>query len=68
VNKCGDLAFIDIKVNAGPLAESVHKVKKDDHILHHVGDESAVIRIPLVGKMQAARGDVSPYVRRGAIA
>jgi hypothetical protein len=47
VNKCGNFAFFDIEVNAGPFAKLVHKVKKDDNVLHRGGDESAVIRVPL---------------------
>jgi hypothetical protein len=34
-------------VNAGPSLKFVHKVKKDDHVLHRVGDESSVVRVPL---------------------
>jgi hypothetical protein len=51
VNKRGDLAFADIKMNAEPFAELVDQVKKDDHVLHRVGNKSSIIRVPLVGKM-----------------
>jgi len=51
VEKCGDLAFVGNKMNAGPFVELVDQVEKEDHVLHRVGDESSVIRIPLAGKM-----------------
>ena len=51
VDKRSDLAFSGIKVNARLFAELVDQVKKDDHVLHRVGDERSVIRVPLVGKL-----------------
>jgi hypothetical protein len=45
VNKSENFAFIDIEVNAGPCAKLVHKIKKDDQVLHSVGDESSAIRV-----------------------
>ena len=51
VDTCCDLAFIDIKVYAGSLAKLVHKVKKDDHVLHRAVDESSVIRVPLASEL-----------------
>jgi hypothetical protein len=52
MDKRCDFAFADIKVNARPLAELVDQVKKDDHVLNRIGDESSVIRVPLAGKLQ----------------
>ena len=51
VDKHSDLAFVGIKMNAGPFPELVDQVKKDDHALHKVGDESYGIRVPLDGKL-----------------
>ena len=51
VDKRNYLAFVDIKVNVGPLAKLVDQVKKDDHVLHRLGDESSVTRVPLAGKL-----------------
>jgi hypothetical protein len=51
VDKRSDLAFADIRVNAGSLAELVDQVKKDELVLHRVGDESSAICVPLVGKL-----------------
>ena len=45
------IAFAGIKVNAGPFAELGDLVKKDDHVLHRVGDESSAIHVPLAGKL-----------------
>ena len=45
------LAFTNIKVNDEPRAKLVHQVKKDDHVLHRVGDESSGIRVPLFEKL-----------------
>ena len=33
-------------------------IKERDHILNLVGNESAVIDIPLAGQFEAARGDI----------
>jgi hypothetical protein len=62
VNKRDDFAFVGIEANAGPSAKLVHKVEKDDHVLHRVGDVSSVIRVPLVGELQAARGDAIAFL------
>ena len=51
VEKCGNLAFIGIKMNAGPFSELVEQFEKGDRVLHRVCDESLVIRIPLAGKL-----------------
>jgi hypothetical protein len=51
VDKRSYLAFVGIKTNAGHFAELLDPVKKDDHVLHRVGDESSVIRVPLAGKL-----------------
>ena len=51
MDKCGDLAFVGIKMNAGPFAELVGEFEKGDHVLHRVGDESSVIRMPLPGRL-----------------
>ncbi len=51
LDKCVKLAFIYIEVNAGPIAKLVYYVEKDEHVVHRVGDESVVIRIPLVGEL-----------------
>ncbi len=48
VEKCSDLAFADIKMNAGPLAGLVSYVKKDDHVLPRVGNEISVIRVLII--------------------
>jgi hypothetical protein len=51
VYKRGNLAFFCIKMNAGPSAELVDQVKKDDHVVHRDGDESSVIRVPFDGQL-----------------
>ena len=51
VNKRSYLAFVGIKMNAGPFAELVDQVKKDDHVLDRVGDEGSVDRVPFAGKL-----------------
>ncbi len=51
VDKYSDLAFADIKMNAGPHTELVNKIKRDDNVLHRVGDESSVIRVPFAGRL-----------------
>jgi hypothetical protein len=51
VDTRNDIVFAGIKVNAGPFAELVDQVKKDNHVLHRLGDERSVIRVPPVGKL-----------------
>jgi len=51
VNKRSDLAFVGIKMNAGPFAEFIDQIKKDDHVLDRVGDEGTVVRVPFAGKL-----------------
>ena len=51
MDECGNLARVGIKMNAGPFAELVCQIKKGDHVLYRVGDESSVIRILLAGKL-----------------
>ncbi len=51
MNKCGNLAFIHIKVIAGPFTKLVDKVEKDDNVVHRVGDESFVVRVPLASEL-----------------
>jgi hypothetical protein len=51
MDECGNLARVGIKMNAGPFAELVCQIKKGDHVLYRVGDESSAIRIPLEGKL-----------------
>jgi len=51
VDKRNDFEFVDIKVNAGPRTELVEHVKKDDHVLHRISDESSVICVPLASKL-----------------
>ncbi len=63
VDKFGDLAFVGVQINPGPLAELVDQVEKGDHVLHRVGDESVVVRVPLAGQVQVARGDVISLIR-----
>jgi hypothetical protein len=63
VDKCGDLAFVGIKMNAVPFAELLVKVEKGDHVLHRVVYESSVVRVPRVGQLEAARGDFISFIR-----
>ena len=51
LNKCGNLAFIHIKVNAGPFAELVYQVEKDDHDVHRDGADRSVIIVPFAGEL-----------------
>ena len=51
MNKRSDLAFVDLKVNAGPFAELVDQVKKDDHVLVRVSNEGSVARVSLASKL-----------------
>ena len=51
VDKRSDFAFVDITVNVGQRTELVDHIKKDDHVLHRINDESSVIRIPLASKL-----------------
>ena len=51
VDKRINIVFAGIKVNAGSFAELVDQVKKDDHVLHRVGDKSSVNRVPLAGNL-----------------
>ena len=63
VDECGNLAFVGIKMNAGPFAELVDQIEKGDKVLHRVGDESSDIHIPLAGELQAVKGDVILFIR-----
>ena len=47
MEKCGNLAFVGIKMNVGLFAKLVDHIEKGDLVLHRVVDESSVIRIPL---------------------
>ncbi len=51
LEKCGNLAFVGIKMNNGPFAVLIDQIEKGDHVFHRVGDESSIIRIPLAGKL-----------------
>ncbi len=51
VSRRGNFAYICIEVNAGTYARLVHKVEKDDHVLHRFGDDSSVIRVPLADEL-----------------
>ena len=65
VNKRSDLAFVGIQMNAGPFAELVVQIKKDDNVLDRIGDEGSVVRVPLDDKLLATRGDAI-FLIRGA--
>ena len=53
-----DLTFGGIEVYAIPRVELLDYVQKRNHIINRVGEESAVIGVPLTSQFAAARGDV----------
>ena len=50
VNVSGDLTFGDIEVNAGPRTKLWDYVQERDYVLNGVGDECAVVTVPLASQ------------------
>jgi hypothetical protein len=44
-----DLALFDVEVNARLCAEFVEKVEEDNHVLHGVGYDCDIVRVPFPG-------------------
>ena len=55
---CRELAFSYVEADTGPVAELFNYVEQDYHVINGIGDQSAIIGIPLSRESEAARRDV----------
>ena len=58
-----ELTFSDVEADTGPVTELFDYVEQGYHVINGIGDQGAIIGIPLARESEAARRDVVTLLR-----
>ncbi len=60
---CRELAFSDVEADTGPVTKLFDYVEQGYHVINGIGDQGAIIGIPLARDSEAARRYVVTLLR-----